>query len=222
MQEENRHPDPLAAADDPGEAPPSDGGDQEEWSSRRATWVAMGSVLLALGLIWLAPGIGDPHRITDPWFGYEYQDPEDVEAIGQMAPLDFTLQDMHGVDVELASYRGRVILLNFWATWCPPCRVEIPDLVAVQEAYGDDLVVLGLSVDDTPEMLQAFAAEFQMNYPVLVGLGRDEIQEAYGIHGLPVSVVIDRDGRIAMKQSRLASREQLERWIEPLLEAPAS
>ena len=62
--------------------------------------------------------------------------------------LDFTLKDMHGVDVQLESFKGKVILLNFWATWCGPCQAEIPSLVELQEQYKDDLVVLGLSVDD--------------------------------------------------------------------------
>lgn len=223
MQEENRHSDPAPAeASAPAPQAPPAGIDRAGWSRRRAASLAAGAVMLALGLMWLAPGIGD-YRTEEPWAGYENPgDPDDTEAIGKMAPLQFTVPDMHGADVDLAAYRGRVIVLNFWATWCAPCRIEIPDLVAMQEAYGDDLVVLGLSIDDTPDKLEPFAAEFQMNYPVLVGLGREEIQEAYGVWGLPVSVIIDREGRIAMKHSGLASREQLEGWIRPLLDAPAS
>jgi peroxiredoxin len=224
MQDETRHELPAAGAGQPPAAPP-DGetpGGEDGRPSRRAAWLAMGAVMLALALIWLAPGIGDQRRITD-WAGYENPgDPDDGHATGRMAPLQFTVQDMHGQDVRLASFRGRVILLNFWATWCPPCRVEIPDLVALQDAYGDDLVVLGLSIDDTVDKLVPFAEEFRMNYPVLVGRGREEIQDAYGVWGLPVSVIIDRDGRISRKHSGLASREQLERWIEPLLGAPTS
>ena len=132
--------------------------------------------------------------------------------------LDFTLKDMHGVDVHLASFKGKVILLNFWATWCGPCRAEIPSLVELQEQYKDDLVVLGLSVDDTAEKLLPYAAEFKMNYPVLVGNGREDVQEAFGpLFGIPVSVIIGRDGIIAKKHSGIATKEQIEREIKTLL-----
>ncbi len=125
---------------------------------------------------------------------------------------------MHGVDVHLASFKGKVILLNFWATWCGPCRAEIPSLVELQEQYKDDLVVLGLSVDDTAEKLLPYAAEFKMNYPVLVGNGREDVQEAFGpLFGIPVSVIIGRDGVIAKKHSGIATKEQIEREIKTLL-----
>ena len=120
--------------------------------------------------------------------------------------------------MKLESFKGKIILLNFWATWCPPCKVEIPDLIALQEQYRDDLVVLGFSVDDTAEQLRPFAAEYEINYPVLVGLGHENVQEAYGpMWGIPVTVIIDRDGRIARKQSGIRTREQIEREIKALL-----
>jgi thiol-disulfide isomerase/thioredoxin len=125
---------------------------------------------------------------------------------------------MHGVDVHLASFKGKVILLNFWATWCGPCRAEIPSLVELQEQYSGDLVILGLSVDDTAEKLLPYAAEFKMNYPVLVGNGREDVQEAFGpLFGIPVSVIIGRDGVIAKKHSGIATKEQIEREIKTLL-----
>lgn len=187
--------------------------------SRKATWLAMGAVALALALIWMAPGIGDPHleEAASP-AGEPPGDPDDAVAIGKPARLDFTLKDMHGVDVHLASFKGKVILLNFWATWCGPCRAEIPALVELQQTYADDLVVLGLSVDDTAEKLRPYAAEFKMNYPVLVGNGHEDVQEAFGpLYGIPVSVIIGRDGRIAKKHSGIATKEQFEREIKALL-----
>ena len=173
--------------------------------SRKAVWLAMGAVALALGLIWVAPGI-EPHG-DDAASGSsaEYPgEPEDAQAAGKPAKLDFTLKDMHGVDVHLESFKGKVILLNFWATWCGPCRAEIPSL--------------GLSVDDTAEKLLPYAAEFKMNYPVLVGNGREDVQEAFGpLFGIPVSVIIGRDGVIAKKHSGIATKEQIEREIKALL-----
>jgi len=185
--------------------------------SRKAVWLAMGAVALALGLIWVAPGI-EPH-VDEATGAADYPgEPEDAEAAGKPAKLDFTLKDMHGVDVHLESFKGKVILVNFWATWCGPCRAEIPSLVELQEQYKDDLVVLGLSVDDTAEKLLPYAAEFKMNYPVLVGNGREDVQEAFGpLFGIPVSVIIGRDGVIAKKHSGIATKEQIEREIKTLL-----
>jgi len=192
----------------------------EKPQSRKAVWLAMGAVALALGLIWVAPGI-EPH-VDDSAPGSTSADypgePEDAEAAGKPAKLDFTLKDMHGVDVHLESFKGKVILVNFWATWCGPCRAEIPALVELQEQYKDDLVILGLSVDDTAEKLLPYAAEFKMNYPVLVGNGREDVQEAFGpLFGIPVSVIIGRDGIIARKHSGIATKEQIEREIKTLL-----
>ena len=187
--------------------------------SRRAAWVAMGSVALALGLLWAASDMTESSADDQGYSVLTGVDDEgDAAAVGKPAPLDFTLKDMDGVDVNLASFKGKIILLNFWATWCGPCKLEIPDLVALQDQYADDIVVLGFSVDDTPEQLKAYAAEYKMNYPVLVGNGHENIQDAYGpMWGIPVTIVIDREGKIAKKQSGIRSREQFEREIKALL-----
>jgi thiol-disulfide isomerase/thioredoxin len=186
--------------------------------SRRNAWLAMGAVALALGLIWMAPGLTDTH--VDPVTGEtEFPgEPGDAAAAGKAAPLHFTLKDMNGVDVKLANFKGKVILLNFWATWCGPCKAEIPSLVELQNQYRDDLVVLGFSVDDTVEKMKPYAAEYRINYPLLVGNGREDVQEAFGpLYGIPVSVIIDRDGNIAKKHSGIASKSQFEREIKALL-----
>jgi thiol-disulfide isomerase/thioredoxin len=191
----------------------------EQRLSRKGAWTAMGAVALALGLLWAAPSLTDDH--TDEAgsaAGENAGDPEDAALTGRQAPLGFTLKDMHGADVALASFKGKIILLNFWATWCGPCKAEIPDLVKLQEQYPDDLVVLGFSVDDPVDKLQAYAAEYKMNYPVLVGNGRDDVQDAFGpLYGIPVSVIIGRDGRIMKKHSGIASKAQFEREIKALL-----
>jgi thiol-disulfide isomerase/thioredoxin len=194
--------------------------------SRKAAWLAMGAVALALGLIWIAPGVNDTRTLSGSAaqaggqvVGEENPgDPEDADVTGKQAPLQFTLKDMNGVDVKLANFKGKVILLNFWATWCGPCRAEIPSLVELQQQYGKDLVVLGVSIDDPVDKLKPYASEMKMNYPVLVGDGRDDVQEAYGpLWGIPVSVFVDRDGKIAKKHSGIASKEQFEREIKALL-----
>ena len=193
--------------------------------SRRAAWIAMGSVALALGLLWAASDLSqqpppdeDLSATTIP--GTEL---DDTKIVGKMAPLNYTLKDMNGADVHLASFKGKIILLNFWATWCHPCKEEIPDLVTLQTQYKDDIVVLGFSIDDKPEELKEYAAKYQMNYPVLVGAGHENIQEAYGpMWGVPVTVVIGRDGRIAKKQSGIRTLEQFDGEIKQLLQAPSS
>lgn len=135
------------------------------------------------------------------------------------AKLDFTLKDMHGSDVRLADHKGKVVLLNFWATWCPPCKMEIPWFVEFQEQYGSrGFQVLGVSVDDPPEKLPPFAREFGTNYPLLVGADRDDVQEAYGpIFGIPVTVIIGRDGRICKRHLGPVGKEQFESEIKALL-----
>ena len=195
-------------------------GQTEGRPTRRSMWLAMGAVAVALGLIWLAPGIGEHQDEAGPSGAVtEYPgEPDDVKATGKPAPLHFTLKDMNGADVQLASFKGKVILLNFWATWCGPCKAEIPSLVELQQQYGDDLVILGFSVDDPVEKMKPYAAQYKINYRLLVGNGREDVQEAFGpLFGIPVSVIIGRDGNIAKKHSGIATKAQFEREIKALL-----
>jgi peroxiredoxin len=133
------------------------------------------------------------------------------------ANLAFTLKDMHGATVNLADYKGKVVLLNFWATWCGPCKVEIPEFVRAYEAYKDQgFVVLGVSIDDTAEQLQAFAKQYKVTYPML--LNQENVEEAYGpIYGVPVSFFIGRDGLICRKQMGEVRHEMLEQELKSLL-----
>ena len=162
---------------------------------------------------------------TAPTFGWRAAGdaeaaPSDVcPANAKKANLDFTLTDMHGKAVKLSDYKGKVILLDFWATWCGPCRIEIPHFVELQKQYGPQgLVVLGFSVDDTVDRLKPFASEFNMNYPVLVGLGREDVQDAFGpIWGMPTTLLISRDGRICRKNTGIQGKAKYERDIKALL-----
>ena len=191
--------------------------------SRAGAFAAMGIVALAIILLMmLTPGSGVDHDAPPPSAGggpASPADPNDANAVGKPAPLTFTLKDMNGVDVKLASFKGKVILVNFWATWCGPCRAEIPALVELQKKYADDLVVLGFSVDDPVEKLKPYATEYKINYPVLVGNGREDVQDAFGpLWGIPVSVIVGRDGKIAVKHSGIGTKEQFEREIVALLD----
>lgn len=203
----------------PTSTPPDEAAPPEPRLSRRAAWIAMGSVALALGLLWAASDLSDPPSDVGSLSAIQEMDAiEDAKATGKLAPLNYTVKDMNGADVHLASFKGKVILLNFWATWCHPCKEEIPDLITLQNQYKDDIVVLGFSVDDKPEDLREYAAQHKMNYPVLVGAGHENIQDAYGpMWGVPVTVIIGRDGKIAKKQSGIRSLEQFNREIKRLL-----
>ena len=180
-------------------------GPNESRPSRKALWLAMSSVALAIALVWFAPGIDDHSH-------------EGGLAAGDRAPLDFTLKDMNGKDVPLDSFEGKVVLINFWATWCGPCKAEIPDLVAIQAKYKNDLVILGISVDDTAEQIKPYAEEYKVNYRMLVGNKRLDVQDALGPLGaVPVSLLLDRDGIVVKKQTGIFTREQLETEVRALL-----
>jgi peroxiredoxin len=137
----------------------------------------------------------------------------------RVANLNFTLKDMNGKDVALSAYRGKVILLDFWATWCGPCKIEIPGFVDLYTKYQPQgFVVLGVSIDDPVAKLKPFATQFKINYPVLVGLGQDDLQDAFGpLVGYPTSFLIGRDGTICTRHTGLAPKERFEREIKTLM-----
>jgi thiol-disulfide isomerase/thioredoxin len=140
-------------------------------------------------------------------------------ADAKRANLDFTMKDASGQDVSLSRYKGKVIVLDFWATWCGPCKVEIPHFVEFQDKYGKDgLQIVGISVDDPLEKLAPYAREMQMNYTVLQGLGHDDVQDAFGpILGIPVTHMISRDGKICATHTGLTGKDVFEREIKALL-----
>jgi thiol-disulfide isomerase/thioredoxin len=133
------------------------------------------------------------------------------------AKFDFTLKDPDGGAVKLADYKGKVVLLNFWGTWCPPCRMEIPGFIELQDSYRDKgLVIVGVAVEDTPEAVKAYAAEAKINYPL--AMVQDDIDAAYGpMYGLPVSFIIARDGSICRRHLGELSKERAEQEIKALL-----
>ena len=139
----------------------------------------------------------------------------------KVANLNFVLKDSSGKDFNLASQKGKVILLDFWATWCPPCKVEIPWFVEFQQKYGPQgLVVLGVSVDDPAAKLKPFGDQYKVNYPLLVGEGRHDIKGPRGYNaawGLPKTFVIGRDGRICKTHIGLSVKEHFEQQIKSLL-----
>lgn len=182
----------------------------------RTRWIVAGLAALGLALASLpfVPGLGgeDGSAAVGATGGK-------CDAKAKPANLDFVVKDMNGADVKLADYKGKVILLNFWATWCGPCKIEIPAFVELQEKYGEQGVqFLGFSVDDPVDKLKPFVEEYRINYPVLVGEGREDVQDAFGpIWGIPVTIMIGRDGSICKRHMGLATKEQFEHELQSLL-----
>ncbi len=182
-------------------------------------WILAVGAAVALGFLTLPVTPTFSLEPVSSLFDYDVSAAAACDADAKPAPLDYTLRDVTGEEVDLISYKGKVILLNFWATWCGPCKIEIPWLVDFQETYGDKgLVLLGLSVDDTPEQMRPFIAEYQVNYPMLVGLGREDFQEAFGpVWGLPITFMIDREGTLCRKHIGIQTKEKFEKDLADLL-----
>ena len=140
-------------------------------------------------------------------------------AKGGRANLDFTMKDANGASVRLSDYKGQVILLNFWATWCGPCKVEIPEFIEAYDRYRDrGFVILGVLSQDDPsaDELKTFAEGYGMSYPIF--RENADLDEAFGgLWAIPTSFIIDRQGSICSKHMGPVSKETLERIIERLL-----
>ena len=129
---------------------------------------------------------------------------------GRTAP-DFELKDINGKIVKLSDFRGKAVVLNFWATWCPPCKTESPWFEDLQNKYGDQgLAVVGVALDDSSDSdIASFAKEMKMNYPVL--LGKEETSDLYGgVEALPTTFYIDRNGKIVTAVPGLIDRKEIE------------
>ncbi|HLK33911.1 MAG TPA: TlpA disulfide reductase family protein [Terriglobales bacterium] len=136
---------------------------------------------------------------------------------GSAAP-DFALESLDGKTVHLSDFKGKAVLLNFWATWCTPCRLEMPWFVELQKQYGPEgLEVVGVAMDDaSKDKIAQFAKEMGVNYPVL--LGKESVGDEYGgLAYLPTSFYIDRDGKVVERVFGLRSRSDIEDWIKEAL-----
>ena len=136
------------------------------------------------------------------------------------AAIDFELQDLSGKPVKLSDYRGKIVLVNFWATWCGPCRFEIPVFVKLKQQYQKrGFEVIGISMDEgSQEEVAEFARQYEINYPVVIGAFAK--LDAFGtIKALPTSFVIDRDGRIHSRHQGLLGLNEIENELPKLLAA---
>lgn len=143
---------------------------------------------------------------------------------GKSAPQgiapDFTLQDLDGKTVSLSDFRGKVVVLDFWATWCPPCRASIPGLERLHRTYSQKgLVLLAVSLDEGGwEDVKSFRTEYGISYTILKGT--EDVASKYLVRSIPMLVVIDREGRERKRLIGFGAEEELEKEIKALLDTP--
>ena len=145
-------------------------------------------------------------------------------ALGSQSPLlaaaapAWDLKDVKGNSVKLSDFKGKVVILDFWATWCPPCRAEIPHFIGLQEKYGKQgLVVVGVSVDEGgPDVVSSFVKANKINYPIV--MGNLDVAQLYDANeGIPTTFVIDRTGNIVAKHLGFTDSDIFEKEIKSVL-----
>jgi thiol-disulfide isomerase/thioredoxin len=136
---------------------------------------------------------------------------------GRAVAPDFTEKDIHSVEtISLDNYRGKVVLLNFWGPWCPPCRAEVPALEGLQDAFKDKLVIIGATVFSSEAPVEQFYKDYKINYPVI--WGSYDLMDKYGkVSVFPTTVIIDTHGLIVDTVRGSRTREQFEAMVKPLM-----
>ena len=131
---------------------------------------------------------------------------------------DFALKSLEGKTIKLSDYEGKIVIIDFWATWCPPCRKGIPDLISIQKDFKDDVVIIGISLDGekTIKDVPGFVKSYEINYPIVYG--DEKVVNAYGgIEGIPTAFVIDKKGNVVDKHVGLVDRSVYVNKIKELM-----
>lgn len=146
------------------------------------------------------------------------EDPGDPQGINQgNRARDFALETLDGTQVSLKDHEGKVVLINFWATWCAPCKAEIPDIQAAYDRYRDEgFVVLGVSVEEPREVVKPFVDALGVTYPVLLD-EKGQVMKTYRALGLPMSTIVDPEGVIQVRHIGYMTAAQLDSYLEQLL-----
>jgi thiol-disulfide isomerase/thioredoxin len=177
--------------------------------SNRAS-LLVGIALIAASVLWLGTRYARQHAQVED----ENARADEAVALrffkNPRPVAEFVARTVDGHEISSASLRGKVTIVNFWATWCPPCRAEIPDLVKLQDKYRDRLQIIGISEDeDGADKVIRFAADHDMNYPIV--MNSPELEAKFpGIGALPTSFIIDREGRIVQKHVGMLRAELTE------------
>lgn len=137
--------------------------------------------------------------------------------IGDNKASNFTLKSTDGKEIKLSDYKGKIVILDFWATWCGPCRRGIPDLISIQKEFKNDVVVIGISLDaeSTKDDIKPFMKEMGINYPIVYGDDK-VVTDFGGIEAIPTSFVIDRQGNIVDQHVGLVSKDVFTNKIKEL------
>jgi peroxiredoxin len=185
-----------------------------DWDSK-ATWHGLWSLLLVLGIAWIVVSRSPVEAAPAGDAGSRPQE-------GFVAP-DFVLHTLDGQEIALATLRGKAVLINFWATWCPPCRTEMPAIQQVHEQYRDQgLVVLAISLQQRDAETAAFVEEMGLTFPILRDSG-GSVSDVYRVTSLPTTFFLDRDGVIHdVEVGGPLSRPLIESKVAPLLGQPES
>ena len=196
----------------------------KKWRTVAISVTAIALLAISIPFVWQphAESSSTPQASVTPAASHEPASGETAACMADAKPAtwDYKLKNLEGKEVSLSSFKdsGKVVLLNFWATWCGPCKAEIPGFVELQEKYKDKLTMIGYSVDDTAELAKKYAAEYKMNYPILLGEGREDVQDAYGpIWGIPASFIISKDGRVCRKHMGIAPKAVFEKEVLALM-----
>lgn len=124
---------------------------------------------------------------------------EETPTVRKVSGKDFTLNDLDGNPVRLSDYKGKVVMLEFWASWCAPCRQSVPELKTLNEKYKDrGFSLIAISLDENPKKVREFVEEFDIHYTVVID-NRD-VNAAYGVNSIPTTFILDREGNIASKR----------------------
>lgn len=181
---------------------------------RRTATLVIGIILgFGLGILILfivyhwrpSPRISQVTRETQPLQKLE---------IGVLAP-DFELVSISGEQIRLQDLRGRFVLLNFWATWCDPCRQEMPIFQSRADEFPEDLIILAVNAQDTPEDIRAFMSELELTFDNLMD-SEGKVHQAYWVHGFPTSFFIDADGFLRIVHIGVMTEDQLDSYLTEL------
>jgi peroxiredoxin len=195
------------------------------WFSKRWVLVAAGAVVVCLCLMVLPSPKVLAHRCLEcsvaVWQNFLPSAPTQANLkppSGRTLAPDFNLKDANGKDVKLTDLKGKVVLVNFWATWCEGCQVEIPWLIEFQKEHeARGLVVIGISMDDDGwKSVRPWLKEKKVNYPIVIG--NDGLGKQYGLDGMPLTALVDRKGRIADVHPGLVDKAATQQKIRALLQ----